>query len=353
MTDTKRNLNLDFIRLFALLCVPCMHGLDNTGLYTVHLGSITELFLMVLRIAITVSIPFYIMLTGYLCNRKKLSLRYYLGYVRIYLIYVLCSIPCLFLEYFHKHSLTGVRDMVGAVVNFSACGYAWYIMMYTGLFIMIPFLNMMYHGCASKRQKQVLIASFFALSILPSLIKMYFQLYSLRLDRLYPICYYFTGAYLSEYMPRTSAKKAGACFFGFLAAYSVFFYFNYHGEGSALLDVYQTAWEIYILGVLGFIFLFKLPLERIPLGFKKLIMKVSDLTLATYLLTWIPDGITYPIMVRIAPQISDRYVWLLVTVPVALISAFLMAVIIDWIFKPIYRFIMNRLNALIAKVPEL
>lgn len=353
MTETKRNLNLDLIRCFALLFVPCMHGIDNTGLYTIQLSSASDIFMMFLRILFTTCIPLYILLTGFLCNKKELSLRYYLGYVRVYLIYLLCSVPCVFLEVYYKHSLTGLREIVSSVLNFNACGYAWYIMMYTGLFIMIPFLNMMYHGCATKRQKQVLIASFFALSILPSLLNMYFQIYSVWWDRLYPICYYFTGAYLSEYMPQISLKKAGAFFFGFLAAFSVFFYFNYHGDGSALLYVYQTAWDIYILGILAFVFLFKLPLGQISPWVKRLIMRISDLTLAIYLLTWIPDGLTYPIMVRIAPQVGDRYVWLLITVPVALISAALMAVVIDWIFKPIYRFIMNRLNALILKVPEL
>ena len=179
MTEKKRNLNLDLIRCAALLCVPCMHGLDNTGLYNIQLTTAGDILMMVLRILFTVCIPLYIMLTGFLCNRKELSVRYYLGYVRVYLIYLLCCIPSLLLECFHKHSLSGAREIIGSVINFYCNGYAWYIQMYTGLFFMIPFLNMMYHGCSSKKQKQVLIATFFALSILPSFLNAYVQLYSL------------------------------------------------------------------------------------------------------------------------------------------------------------------------------
>lgn len=349
MTEKKRNLNLDLIRCLALLCVPCMHGLDNTGLYTIQLTTASDILMMVLRILFTVSIPLYIMLTGFLCNRKELSARYYLGYVRVYLIYLLCCIPSLLLERFHKHSLSGAREIIGSVINFYCNGYAWYIQMYTGLFFMIPFLNMMYHGCSSKKQKQLLIATFFALSILPSFLNAYVQLYSIWWAKLYPICYYFTGAYLSEYMPSGKPAKAGSLLLGFLGLYSLYFYFNYQGNGSALVDVYQTTWEIYILGVLTFIFLYNLRLENIPRWLSAFLMKISDLTLIIYLLTWIPDGITYPIMVRIAPAVRDRYVWLLVTVPIALISAILMALVVDWIFLPIHRWLMARLTRLLPK----
>lgn len=347
MIEKKRNLNLDLIRCVALVLVPCMHGLDNSGLYTIQLTSASDILMMVLRILFTDCIPLYILLTGYLCNKKILSARYYLGYVRIYLIYLLCCIPSLFLEYFYKHSLSGIREIVGSVINFYCNGYAWYIQMYTGLFLMIPFLNLIYHGCSSKRQKQFLILTFFALSILPSFLNMYVQLYSLWWTKLYPICYYFTGAYLSEYMPKVKPVKIGGLLLTFLGLYSLFFYFNYHGAGSALMDVYQTTWPVYILGVFGFVFLYNLPLENIPQWLSALIQKISDLTLTIYLLTWIPDGITYPIMVRIAPAVQDRYIWLLVTVPFALLSATLMALVVDWIYRPLHRWLMSHLSRLL------
>lgn len=349
MIEKKRNLNLDLIRCLALVLVPCMHAMDNTGLYTIQLTTAGDILMMVLRILFTDCIPLYILLTGFLCNRKELSARYYLGYVRVYLTYLLCCIPCLFLEYYHKHSLTGIRDMIGSVINFYCNGYTWYIQMYTGLFFMIPFLNMMYHGCSGKKQKQILIFTFFALSILPSLLNTYVQLYSLWWSKLYPICYYFTGAYLSEYMPKVEPAKAGGMLLGFLGLYSLFFYFNSHGDGSALMDVYQTNWAVYLLGILTFIFLYNLRLAHLPHWLSALITKISDLTLTIYLLTWIPDGITYPIMVRIAPAVQDRYIWLLATVPIALISATLMALVIDWVYRPLHRWLMAWLTRLLPE----
>lgn len=349
MLEKKRDLNLDLIRCLALLLVPCIHGIDNTGLFTIQLSTGSDILMLVIKIFITVSIPLYMMLTGYLCNQKTPSVRYYLGYVRIYLTYLLCVIPCLFLEYYYKHSLTSISDLAGAVLNFNANGYSWYIMMYTGLFLMIPFLNMMYHGCATKRQKQLLIAVFFALTILPSLTNVYAQLYSSWWYRIYPICYYFTGAYLKEYMPKVRAGRAGAVLLGFLGVYSLLFFVHYKGDGTALGDVYQTSWAIYILSVMTFVFVYNIRLDKLPGALKAFIMRISDLTLAIYLLTWIPDGLIYPIMVRIAPEVRDRYIWLLVTIPIVLLSSTLMAVVVDWIFKPLHRWIMGLLTRLLIK----
>ena len=188
MTEKKRNLNLDLIRCLALFLVPCIHGLDNTGLYTIALTTAADKAMVGIKLIVTNCIPLYLLLSGYLCCRKSLSVRYYLGYLRIYLVYLLCAIPCVLLEYFYEHSLHSLSDIIGSVINFYCCGYAWYIMMYTGLFLMIPFLNLIYQGCATQRQKQLLIASFFALSILPSLLNSYVHLYSLWWEKLYPIC---------------------------------------------------------------------------------------------------------------------------------------------------------------------
>jgi hypothetical protein len=148
-------------------------------------------------------------------------------------------------------------------------------------------------------------------------------------------------------MPKVKPAKVFAVIMGFLAVYSIFFYV-YNGHSAApLINVYQDTWEIYILGVLTFVFIYNLNLERIPDKLARLVMKISDLTLIIYLLTWIPDGLSYPVMVQIAPDYRQRYIWLLVTVPFAFISATLMALVVDKIFQPLYRFIMGKLNKLV------
>lgn len=342
----ERNLNLDLIRCVALLMVPCLHGFDHTGLYSSALNTIPGGIMMVGKMLITCSIPLYLLLSGYLCSKKALSARYYLGLIRILGVYLLCGVACLAFEQCSGIAHRSPVEMVSALVNFNCSDYAWYIMMYFGLFLMIPFLNMAYHGLKNQRQKLVLVATFLALSVLPSLLNLYFQLYSLWWARLYPLCYYFTGAYLNEYMPRAKPGKWAAALLAFLAAYSVFFYFHYDANGAALIGVYQDTFPVYILSVLLFVILFRLPLGTVPGPVAALLRKVSDLTLPAYLLTWITDSLIYPRLMAAVPAGPARYPWLLLTVPLSLISALLMAQVVDWVFAPI-----NRLTKKLGQKP--
>ncbi len=345
-TAKERNLNLDLIRCVALLMVPIMHSLDHTGLYDQQLYGAANQSMIAVKTLFTTCIPLYVMLSGFLNNRKALSARYYLGLIRILGVYLICGIACLAFEQCSGIAHRSPAEMVSALVNFSCCDYTWYIMMYFGLFLMIPFLNMAYHGLTTRKQKLILVATFIALSVLPSLLNLYFQLYSLWWTRLYPLCYYFTGAYLSEYMPKAKPGKWAAALLAFLAAYSVFFYFHHDANGAALIGVYQDTFPVYILSVLLFVTLFHLPLGTVPGPVAALLRKVSDLTLPAYLLTWITDSLIYPRLMAAVTAGPARYPWLLLTVPLSLISALLMAQVVDWIFVPI-----NRLTKNLGKTP--
>ena len=345
-TAKERNLNLDLIRCVALLMVPIMHSLDHTGLYDQQLYGAANQSMIAGKTLFTTCIPLYVMLSGFLNNKKALSARYYLGLIRILGVYLICGVACLAFEQCSGIAHRSPAEMVSALVNFSCCDNAWYIMMYFGLFLMIPFLNMAYHGLTTRKQKLVLVATFIALSVLPSLLNLYFQLYSLWWTRLYPLCYYFTGAYLSEYMPKAKPGKWAAALLAFLAAYSVFFYFHHDANGAALIGVYQDTFPVYILSVLLFVTLFHLPLGTVPGPVAALLRKVSDLTLPAYLLTWITDSLIYPRLRAAVPAGPARYPWLLLTVPLSLISALLMAQVVDWIFVPI-----NRLTKNLGKTP--
>lgn len=333
----ERNRNLDLIRCVALLMVPIMHSLDHTGLYDQMLYGAANQFMIAVKTLNTACIPLYVMLSGYLCSRKTLSARYYLGLIRILGTYLLCGLACLAFEQCSGIAHRSPVEMVSALVNFTCSDYAWYIMMYFGLFLMIPFLNMAYHGLKTRNQKRILVATFFALSILPSLLNLYFQLYSLWWTRLYPLCYYFTGAYLREYMPQGKPGKWAAALLAFLAAYSVFFYFHSGANGAALIGVYQDTFPVYLLSVLLFICLFRLPLGAVPGPVSALLRKVSDLTLPAYLLTWITDSLIYPRLMAAVPAGPARYPWLLLTVPLSLTAALLMAQVVDWLFLPVSR----------------
>lgn len=344
MTEKKRNLNLDLIRCAALVAVLVMHYYDNSGFYTVVMDSPGDFVMAALRLLFAVCVPFFLMLSGYLCHRKTLSRRYYLGLLRILELYFLCALACMAFEHFYLGRHYGLRGVVSSLLNFNACGYDWYVLLYFGLFLMIPFLNLMYHGCTSQRQTLVLIGTFFALSILPSLLNSYFQLYSLWWNKLYPLCYYFTGAYLSEYMPAKRPRRYGLALLAALLLFCGFNQFHFHGLASEYVGVHYNHYQVYILALLGFLFLSSLDLSSCPSFLEGLIHTVAELSFSAYLLSWISDGVLYRVIIPFLPQPEDRFLWILVLVPLSLTASLLMAQVVHWIYQPIDRSIRGWLS---------
>lgn len=89
------------------------------------------------------------------------------------------------------------------ITNFSAIAYGWYIEMWIGLYLLTPFLNILWKNIESKKHRLILIVTLYLLCAFPDsinkgpncqLIPAYWQL-------IYPCIFYFVGAYIREYQP--------------------------------------------------------------------------------------------------------------------------------------------------------
>lgn len=348
MNNTKeRDLNLDLIRCVAFIAVLVMHYYDNSGFYLITMDSAGDFIMAMVRMLFTICVPLFLMLSGYLCHRKTLSARYYLGILRVLELYILCSLACIVFEWLYLDRQFGLREIVSTVLNFEVCGYAWYVMLYFGLFLMIPFLNLAYNGLESRGQKLTLVATFFTLSILPSLLNAYFHIYSVWWSKLYPLCYYFTGAFLSEYMPKKRPVKMGLLLLAALVVFCLYDHFKFHAEAGCYDGIHYDHYQVYILAVLSFLFLASLDLSSWPGFWKKQIGIIAELSFAAYLCSWISDGIIYRVFVPCFPQPKDRFVWILMLVPLSALTSLLMAQVVHWIYRPIDRLIRPRLEAVL------
>ena len=207
----KRNASLDITRGFAVILVACLHSIGNGSLTANPISGVSGYLLTGLWLLSASCVPLFLMLSGYLQNRKTPTVKYYVNYLHIYIPYLLLGVISLTVGALDTHQSLSVRDFVSSLVNFYTCEYSWFVMMYTGLFLLIPFLNAMYNGLETKGQKRLLILAFFALSHLPSLLNSYIQIYSVWWMRLFPVTYYFIGAYCSEYKPAKSASWYFRC----------------------------------------------------------------------------------------------------------------------------------------------
>jgi len=347
----KHDINLDFVRAVAALFIVFSHFFDNTGLYEFNTAFPIKLLSIGLRMIVGTCVAMFIMLTGYLCCEKKLSARYYLGFLRIYLVYLVCSAFTFLTQALILHEPLSISYMVGAVVNFYSIEYAWYLLMYLGLFLMIPFLNLAFNGLETKGQRLVLIGTFLYLSILPSLLNVRFQLLSVWWKNLSPIAYYFTGAYLRRYRPKIRAGRAAALLLALVAAFVAADVLLLGPSGTWTIDVTRhDHYQGYVTAVLCFLILQNAGADRLPEKAQAAVKYFASLSLSIYLLSGITDSLIYPRFKAAVPDLNRQFWYML---PVGLLSFFgaaLLAQLADWIVKPLDRLIRG---ALLKYIPAL
>ena len=221
----NRNLSLDVIRCVALFCVISVHYFGNSGFfYTQQVDGFPMFLLISLRNIFIICVPLFLLLSGYLMTNKQPSPAYYLKLIYTLFIYAAASLCCFLYGCFFLNEPFSPFILVFGTTGFSNAPYAWYVEMYVGLFLMIPFLNVLYHGLHTKKEKQFLLFTFMLLTALPSVVNIYCfrvpgwwsepasseaykQLIPAWWENFYPVTYYFLGSYLREYPIKLKRSK--------------------------------------------------------------------------------------------------------------------------------------------------
>lgn len=342
----KRNLNLDLIRCVAIFFVISVHFLLNTSFYATAVYSKKMYLLILFRVIFISCVPLFMMLTGYLMSKKEPTKEYYKKISKVVATYVICSILCILFKMLYKSQAFSFSNIVSSILDFSACNYAWYIEMYLGLYVIIPFLNKVYNVCIDKKEKQLLIIAFVFLTIAPNTLNIYFKIIPSFWVQLYPITYYFVGAYLREYNPKVNKKKIMLLLAGLILVFGTFNYFHFykkHFDFSAFAG--EAGIETFIIAILIFCILMNLDLKKISKNTASLINKISELSLGMYLLSYIFDDIFYHCdLMKNAPTVIEQFKYYFMIVPVVFVcSAYASQIVewtrlgLSWMWKKVYR----------------
>ncbi len=353
MNISKRNTALDIVRIVAFFSVVAIHFWLYTGYYEVKMQGIPMLAFTVLRCAVSYCVPLFVMLSGYLLNQKKLSTRYYRGIIKILGTYILSAIICMIFKHFYFGDELTFRLTFFSILNFKGANYAWYIEMYIGLFLLIPFLNTMYHGLEGKEQKKTLIWTLIGLSALPSIVNIYNFIepgwfanptisdsYQKLIPdwwiAIYPITYYMIGAYLKEY-PIKIKKRYNLLLFAVAAIlFGIFAYYRDYGRNYSW-GVY-TDWnsvQALVLAVMMFVFLSQRNVTKRPIPIKKILAHLSDLCLGAYLMSYVADCSLYPFLWKIAPTLNQRALYFIPMILLVGCASLVLSEILNLLYKAI------------------
>lgn len=293
--EKKRILGLDVVRCVAIIFVFCVHFFLNTDFYSLTVRGGKIFFLFNLRWLFFCCVPLFLILTGYLNNKKKLEKKYYKGLIKIFISYVFIETVIFIFQKYYLHFDISLFRYTISIFGFNTGDYSWYVEMYIGLFLMIPFLNIIYNNLNNRKSKKSLIGTMLVLTAFPSFLS------NLKYDinifpdwwvNIYPITYYFIGCYIFEYHPKVSKKILVVGIIVGLILQSSLTYFNCYGEifNWTFLGSYGAI-TVTIISVFIFLLLYDLDFKNIYLA--KLIEKVSVLSFDMYLFSYISDRLIY------------------------------------------------------------
>lgn len=343
--EKKRNINLDVIRSIALLFVLCVHFFYNTNFY--YSGPVVGTAMklgVILRNCFAACVPLFLTLSGYLMNKKKLSAKYYAGISKIFILYGLSCVVNWIYRVIEFQDYFTLDMLFKSFVSFE--GYAWYIGLYFGLYALIPFLNLMYHGLENKKHKLLLIGILILFTVLPTLTNKFgVNLIPQNLEQLYPITYYFIGAYLSEYADDIKLSAFPLLLLYILVVISGGMFVNRFVEGHMYYEISLFVDWNSVLNVcsttLLFLTILKCDFSKTPKIICKLIETTSLISLQMYLVSYIFDQIVYKNFNAKYALFEDK----LVRFPVPIIQVFIYSFIVAFIIQFIY----NKITQLTKK----
>lgn len=347
MTSKRRNPAMDIIRCLAFFSVVSVHFFLNSGFYTEIIEGRKMLFMMLLRSAFMVCVPLFMLLSGYLMRKKALSRQYYTRLGRTLLLYVLaCVCSLLFKKFYLEQSIT-IADGIEGILGFSAARYTWYVEMYLGLFLIIPFLNILYNNIPTQRWKQVLILALLIMTSLPCVVNIHNfrdtawwsapglsrQYQAIIPDwwvDLYPITYYFIGAYLSEYPLKLRRGVHLAWMALAFLANGLFNFYRCHGV-KFIWGAWQDwgALPIVIQSVLLFTFLANRNYDWCGPRLNGFLGKLSNLCFGAYLVSGIFDTYFYAFLKEAEPLMQDRLKWYPVIVPLVYVCSLCLSAVLE------------------------
>ena len=347
---SKRNPSIDLLKILSFFLVVCVHFCTHSGFMTEpHMG----FTMYVMNVAYAFSntcVALFIMMTGFLMTNKRLSKSYYKGIIRVVIMYILCCDVCLIYKVVKYDYALSFYEWTKRILDFSASDYGWYFEMYLGLFILIPFLNLAYHGLDTRKKKLVLLATMIALTALPgvlnifnfelggwwaqpSLSREYMKLIPNFWAGFYPVTFYFIGCYLREYPPKLKKRYIAAIWlisgilwasFNFYRFYGGTFFWGSFAVNASLFNV--------ITATAFFALISAMDLRAAPGPVKKVMAYTAKCTFSAYLLSAIVDMSVNSRFKALIPDLSEQYR----CAPVVVLITFTISLILSAVLNGVY-----------------
>lgn len=332
----ERKLNIDSLKCIAIVFVVGVHFFLHTNYYgqsftfkSIFLSSFIWMILMT-------CVPLFIMTTGYLMKDKTYSEDYFIKLLPVIGIYALTAAVYTFFDMRVVN-----EEYLGKLFEniFSFSHYAWYVNLYIGLYMLIPFLNAGFNSLTSRKNQVVVLGILVLFTIVPPTLSLlnnneqnFMILPHIIPDYwkgLWPITYYLLGAFLASSKKKSSFKELVFVIF-ILDILSVF---GLAAISETTFGIEYTVLPVFLLSSLIFYSVIHLKVSIKNEWLKRVVLFISKNTLPIYLLSVIGDYYWYPKMVEKWGDFTNLFPRFPLIVIFLLIQAILMTFILNTLLK--------------------
>lgn len=284
-------------------------------------------------------------------NKKEISKKYYKGIVKTLVIYLFCSILySFFVKYYLKDEMN-IGIFLKNILSFSGTKYSWYIEMYIGLFLIIPFLNLIFNNLKNQKQAKLLLMTLILLIGLPASINIfkfdsfewwmqpsvnseYFRIIPQWWMGTYPIFYYFLGAYLRKYEIKISTKLNVILLIILVILDGVFnFYRSYNSQYIwGTWNSYYSA-IVMLTTFLTFNLFLKIKIKEGKIILEKILKTISDACLGAYLISCCFDIFFYEKLAQMVPEYKDKILYAPLMVLIVFICSIATSILLNYIYN--------------------
>lgn len=297
--EGKRYSGIDLIKVIAVFFVISIHGLGMTHALATNMAGARAFLILLYRYMVMSCVPLFLIATGYLNGRKQLSLKFYKGILPVISVYLFVCIFNVMYNFQHTKEELTITAAVISVFDFTANNYAWYVEMFIGLFLLIPFLNLTYHHLNSDREKIVLLATLLFLTVLPTVPETFqteeyqFNIFPRYFTSFFPVTYYFIGVWIRDKQPGFN-KALNALLLFLSILFPVLLEFAAAKGGEYVPWIMNGFNSLSACTISFFIFLFFYRLEVKNRFLKWLLKDIARMTLSIYLFSNIVEKLLYP-----------------------------------------------------------
>lgn len=353
----QRNIGLDLTRILAFLSVIGVHFFLNTEFYELPLRGRRMILLAGIRTGFMVCVPLFLLLTGYLVSGKDLPLeatrlkKYYKKIIPILVSYALAMALVFGVFRMRGDESYTFKKLIFGILGFKE--YSWYVDLYIGLFLISPFLINIRASIKDKKTHQVLLAVFCFLTIGPTVFNVYdlsffkaiFSTYDDNMINhllpgwwvnLYPLTYFFLGAYLREYVDFKKIRPAKAFLAFILIIFASSAYNIWRSHGGVFQIRLRNSWgslQNTSSSIALFIFINSLAPIKVGKRTERFIALLSKLTFAAYILSALSDRIVYDFVRETIGGAKEAIGYMPLIILASAILALILAAVVDFITR--------------------